>query len=388
MDSARAIFGRASTLRGARGARAAPAARPPRPARRGLGGFSAIELMVAMTISLVLIAGVLSVVFSSKTAYYENDRVARAQESGRAALELVLRDLRGAGFVGCAQPISGLFQLQNQLQDANLLLWNFGTPLQGFAATGANWTPNLDPALVPAALAATATPGSDIIAVRTVPSGSQSFSTVGVTLPSAPAITVSIQPGESLPAGQPIVISDCANATVFVLGSFAAGGATATLSPIGPNGPDPTNVTTSFNSTFAAGARVAPVSTVIYFVAPSATSAQPDLAPGPSLWRIVGSAAPAEVIPGVQAMQVRYGVDTNGDTYVDEYDTADVVDAAGNWPNVISINFALLLRSAEPNAQELDTRQYNLLGTAFGPFNDHYERTVFTTTVALRNRTS
>jgi len=350
-------------------------------------GFSIVELMVAVTLSLVLLAGVLSVVYSSKVTYRENERVARAQESGRAALELVLRDLRAAGYTGCAQPISGFLQVQNQLADSNQLLWNFATPLQGFEASGAAWVPALDPALVPAGLLA-ASPGNDIIAVRTLPASAQSFTTTGITQPNDPAVTVGIAPGETLAPGQPVILSDCANATIFALGSFAAAGATATLVPAGPGGSDPTDVSPGFSSMFSAGARVAPVATIVYFIAPSATRARPDLPPGPSLWRIVGTQPPQEVIPGVEAMHIQYGVDTDGDTFVDEYDPADVVDAAGNWPNVVSISVALLLRSAEPNAPETDTRQYTLLGTNVGPFNDRYERTLFTTTVALRNRTT
>ena len=67
-------------------------------------GFSVVELMVSMTISLLLLAGVLSVMYSSRITYDENARVSRLQEYARASVELVLRDLRSAGNQGCATP--------------------------------------------------------------------------------------------------------------------------------------------------------------------------------------------------------------------------------------------------------------------------------------------
>ena len=347
-------------------------------------GFGVVELLVAMTLSLILIAGVLSVVISSKITYNENDRVARAQEASRAALDVILRDLRGAGFPGCAQPLTGLVQINNALADSDLLLWNFSSPLQGFEAQADGWAPALDPAVVPAALASGALPGNDIIAVRTIRSGAPVFHTTAVTHPSDHNLVVA-GPVNQSPSGGPVMISDCANATIFVPSNFTPADTTATLS-WSTGGSDPANAAASLTATFAVGAQVAPVTTVIYYIAPGSSSEDASIAPSPSLWRIVGPNQPEEVIPGVEAMQIQYGVDVDGDTFVDEYDTADVVDAAGNWPNVVSISLALLIRSPLPNARELDMRQYNLLGNLVGPFNDHYERTLFTTTVALRER--
>jgi len=85
-------------------------------------GFSMVELMVALTLSLILIGGVLSLVYSSKVTYLENERVAGTQEGGRAAFELLLRDLRGSGFQGCAKPVVGLVPSNNILAHPTSLL--------------------------------------------------------------------------------------------------------------------------------------------------------------------------------------------------------------------------------------------------------------------------
>ena len=50
-------------------------------------GFSLVELMVAMTLESHPARWRLSVLYSSKVTYNENERVGRLQESGRAAVE-------------------------------------------------------------------------------------------------------------------------------------------------------------------------------------------------------------------------------------------------------------------------------------------------------------
>jgi type IV pilus assembly protein PilW len=135
---------------------------------------------------------------------------------------------------------------------------------------------------------------------------------------------------------------------------------------------------------------VTPLDTVIYYIAPG-TPAVKDGTAGPALWRIVSSfnsAQPEELVPGVERMELKYGVDTDGDTIVDEYDDADAVNTAGNWNNVVSVRVAILVRSLQANSPELDKKIYTLLDSTAGPFNDHYERSLYTTTVALRNRTT
>src|SRR3954468_7063067 len=98
--------------------------------RRVQTGFSMVELMVALTLSLILIGGVLSLVYSSKVTYMENERVAGTQEGGRAAFEMIMRDLRVSGFPGCAQPIDKLVFSSNQLNNPTSVLWALNVPLQ------------------------------------------------------------------------------------------------------------------------------------------------------------------------------------------------------------------------------------------------------------------
>jgi len=337
-------------------------------------GFSMVELMVALTLSLILIGGVLSLVYSSKVTYLENERVAGTQEGGRAAFELLLRDLRGSGFQGCAQPVAGLVPSNNILTDPTSLLWDLGVPVQGYEGSGGTFSPALDPLLSGAAAPPSA--NSDIIVIRTIRAGVPQLRTSKFINP-GDDVTVT-KTGTQKVVGNTFVISDCQAETVFAAAVTDAG-TTATLTKsVAPA--VPSNQSGNLLASFASGALVTPVDTVIYYIAPSDTA-------GTALWRIVSSnnATPEELIPGVERMELQYGVDTDGDAIVNEYDDADAVT---NWSNVVSVRVAILVRSTQANSRDLDQKKYTLLNQVVPAFKDHYQRSVYTTTITLRNRTT
>jgi type IV pilus assembly protein PilW len=349
-------------------------------------GFSMVELMVALTLSLILIAGVLSLVYSSKVTYMENERVAGTQEGGRAAFEMIMRDLRGSGFPGCAPPSANLVVSNNVLTNNTSILWALDVPMQGYEGTSGTWTPGLDPILSGAAPAPAAK--NDILVIRTIRAGLTQVR-IANKMAATDKVTVTKTSAQKVVGSNTFVISDCQSETFFAA-SVADNVTTATLTPI-TGGTAPKNQSASLVTGFDKGALVTPLDTVVYYIAPSSTPAVQGAAAGPALWRIVSSvnnAQPEELVPGVERMELKYGVDTDGDTIVDEYDDANAVNAAGNWNNVVSVRMAILVRSLQANSPDLDKKTYTLLDSSAGPFNDHYERSLYTTTVALRNRTT
>src|SRR5262245_34579794 len=223
-------------------------------------GFTIVELMVAMTISLILLAGVLAVVYSSKVAYGQNERVARLQENGRAAVELMLQDMRAGGFHGCTRTVP----FTNALTGPTDLLWNFAAPVQGYDWTSAStWTPALDATIT------SARDGSDIVAVRTV-RPFKPLMTTNAAMSSATAnITVAKNTADTLTAGTPVMISDCSAAAVFAVSAFTDGGATATIAHAvssAVSGVGPGNASADIGVQFKSGAQVVPVDTVIYYI--------------------------------------------------------------------------------------------------------------------------
>ena len=71
-----------------------------------------------------------------------------------------------------------------------------------------------------------------------------------------------------------------------------------------------------------------------------------------SLWRVLGSNTPEELVEGVQALQIVYGEDTDADRIVNNYVAANAVT---NWANIVSVSVSLLVRS-EQSGNDVDAR--------------------------------
>jgi len=68
-------------------------------------GFSLTELLVAMVVGLLLLAGLVTLMANSKKNYAQQDYSARLQENARFAMEFLSYDIRMAGFYGCSNDI-------------------------------------------------------------------------------------------------------------------------------------------------------------------------------------------------------------------------------------------------------------------------------------------
>ena len=70
--------------------------------------FTLIELMIAMLIGVFLMAGVIQIFLSAKQAYRLQENLSRLQENGRFAMDIITKDIRSAGFMGCSKvlPVS------------------------------------------------------------------------------------------------------------------------------------------------------------------------------------------------------------------------------------------------------------------------------------------
>lgn len=76
--------------------------RPSLPRRAGRNlGFTLIELMIAMILGLVVIAGVTSVFLAGQQSFRTNNALANVEDGSRIAFELMARDIREAGQTGC-----------------------------------------------------------------------------------------------------------------------------------------------------------------------------------------------------------------------------------------------------------------------------------------------
>jgi type IV pilus assembly protein PilW len=351
-------------------------------------GFSLVELMVAITLALIVTAGVISVFVGSRQTYNATAATAELTDGGRFAMKFISDSLRSAGYMSCTTaPLVVVGNLNGATPQP--LAYNFTKQLAGFeanntgigdaftvapwpvAADGNNgdWTGGLDPMLTGLPLQ-----NSDVLVIRsTIPNAQPAY--VQTITPGASSFTVNAQ--ASLQPGQLAVMSDCAYGLVFQITGITAG----TTIQHGAGGGTPGNASAPFVMDFSAGAQVTPVDTFIYFIGVGAD--------GDGALFVYSSNAtgnftqPQELVPDIEAMQVLYGMDTNTTNTVTQYLPANLVL---DFDSVLSVKVALLAASA-PGAGHpaIAGTTYNLLGTVVSVPADTRSRQVFEETIALRN---
>lgn len=92
--------------------------------KRAAAGFTLVELMIALVLGLVIIAGVISVFLGNKEAYRTNEGLSQVQDSARTAFEYLVRDIRAAGSNVC-----GVERVDSVLNSGNSLLDFDGMPV-------------------------------------------------------------------------------------------------------------------------------------------------------------------------------------------------------------------------------------------------------------------
>jgi type IV pilus assembly protein PilW len=79
-------------------------------------GLTLIEIMIAITLSLFLLGGLMQMVSSNKQTYRVQDAMARVQENGRFSLHFLSKDIRMAGYMGCSNSNGGGLTVTNNVK--------------------------------------------------------------------------------------------------------------------------------------------------------------------------------------------------------------------------------------------------------------------------------
>ncbi|WP_242112390.1 PilW family protein [Luteimonas aquatica] len=391
--------------------------------RRNQYGLSLIELMIALLIGTILMLGLLQVFSASRASYQLSEGLSRTQENGRFALDYLQRDIRMAGHFGCVNDQAHAQQNPNGLDttfgagaEEGL---RFDISIRGYEATGT--APSATGVAVeesPGAGSTAYTPalpddieeatpnriaGSDIIALRYLaPEGVP----VAVIAGSAgePSFSFDAERWDVLRSGVDdpglFGVADCTGATVFEAGndSDGAGGEIVVDADAPANDGD-------FSKVFTAGqAMLYRAESVVYYVGRKRI---PDGSWRPALYRVRFQAAPGgeveasdpqELVEGVENLQLLYGQDrelsasASPTGFVDRVGTAGAVNtsvpnAADAWRRVGLVQVGVLIASNDRTASEQATqRPPTSLGVGFALPDDGRYRTVYETTVALRNR--
>jgi len=329
---------------------------PPRDNR----GFSLIELMVAMVITLILLAGIAQIYLGSKKSFNIQNSLGRQQENGRYATETVAQDLRRAGYWGGNADVSAVTGTEGT-----------ETPAATCSATDNTWGRMLDQRIFGFNQDQTTEIGN-YACLNKGDGKDYSRGDVVVVRFAAPWViggtTTPEYEDNHLYIRSALTISEEAG-RVFK-GQDEADGANAMSTPPAPS------------------ERTSELLARAYYIGPSGQTCQG--AAVPSLYRmnLGGSGVPVaeEIAYGIDQLQVQYGLDTDGDNSLDSWLDAGVggLDEDSEWEQVIAARIWVLTRGECPETGYTNINTYAMGDENYTP-NDGYRRQLYTMTVRLRN---
>ena len=395
-------------------------------------GLTLIELLIAMLLGTLMILGATSMFTANKRVYKEVDYQGRLAENARFAMEMIIRDLRMTGFIGCAiqQEVSNnLNVLAGAAPNPTQLLsfmaltnaTNQTNSIEGSESGGA-WQPS---GSTDASLGGTAVIAADTSVANfgnpvavTMLNTSDGFTVrfledtntnlCASMISTTDTLTAQAQAGATIAAGTFLgggvyAVADCEATNIFQLNADVPGTGTPTTFTLAhaTGGIAPGNITGALSKQYLVAdptnCSASPADIMIfrarrYFVGQ-------DQAGNPGLYRQVFDADPnngnlfgefaERLIDGVENMQILYGQDTSGNRVPDAYLAATAV---ANWANVVSVKLALLFATVNEDftAPFDTTNNYQLLNAApFDPTpvaDDRRRRKIVEATVSLRNR--
>jgi type IV pilus assembly protein PilW len=306
-------------------------------------GLSLIELMVSLTIGALLLAGAVTVYMQSRNTYRTNDVASRMQEVGRYALDVIAPDVRLAGFWGLTNRpdsfTSGAGAVAGDC-GANFSI-NVATPIEGrdAKATGGGGY-NL---ACTVAAGVTAVNWADVLIVRRTTADATAFENGRVQVQSNREIAALFSNG-ALPAG--FGAGDLSETHDLIVGAYYVGEGPAV------------NGVRQFSlrrQTLIGGAG------------------------GPSV-------RDDEIIPGVQDLQVQFGLDVNADGTVERYVNPE--DAIPAGARIATVQLWLLVVAEEREIGFRDTNRtysYANANQAAAVFHDDRRRVLMTKTIQIRN---
>ena len=346
--------------------------------RRRQRGLSLIELMISLTLSLLIIAGVLYVFLGSRQSYNQMDVMSRLQENGRIAVDLLTHDLRLGGYMGCRRYGANTINMianNPPFQEADIV--------DSQAIRGVTYN-SLSSALDGTAYVTDSSSnggvdGSDVIIIRHatgdgVRLGGGSATALGQ---GETTITLTRTPGEndgtplSTSAGRSLsLITDCSKGDIFRVTNVV--------------GSSPVTITSNAGLSWGYGpdAVVFPFREDRYFLRRSGRLNRQNQ-PIISLYRMAAETNPDnadELVEGVEDMVLEYGLDEDGNGAADAYRRAGTFT---NWAQVVSVRVRLMLATVDDNTLT-EAATFTLLDG--NTVTDRRLRQEFNTLVAFRNR--
>lgn len=339
-------------------------------------GFSIVELLIALALGLLVVSGIVALFVGNSRTYEIVTAQSRLQENARFAFDFISSRARGAGYFGCAP---------DDAKTARHLVgsWNL-IPEYNITEAVDGWDANDDGTFSPDDLlslprttgSANAlvhlagngidrtdmSPTADVLVLR---AAAQPFGRLAQTLqPTGNPVVYTPGGLPDFAAEDVVLVADCEQAALFKVTAVTRVGNETTLSRVVVSGAsgasgvfeNAANITTPLGEvisatlsivgrSYGADATIARVQSTFFFLAWSAATdnrGEQVMA----LWQKAGSAAPVELVQGVEDMQLLYGVDSTDDNTinVDQYHT---IDDVADVNEIVAVRVTLRVSSVD-----------------------------------------
>lgn len=317
--------------------------------RTHVSGLSLIELLVALAIGAFLIFGATQVYVDSRNAYGVNETVARLQETARYALSAIEPDVRMANYWGLVKGASVIGGQTSQQSATAAPAWGGVTACGDNFATDLNVNVQSDDNQY---LTNWTGAGTTTVVPSSCDTATQIDNTAWSTTPVTTADTLTVRRAST-------VASPSTNNWLQICSTRIAGQLIWT-------GPACNAVSQQVNNLIVNA----------YYV--DRNSSQADGLPSLRRKTLIHPAgaqsrfADQEIIPGVEDMQVQFGIDNTGISgiatrYINPVDLETAIQAGGQ---VVAVRIWLLVRSDEPEVGFTDDRIYEYGDRTGDPVGD------------------
>lgn len=294
------------------------------------GGFSIVEILIAMLLGLFLVVALVQILIEGKESFASANYLSRLQENGRVATNMVVTDLKRAGYMGGNSDIPNIFGSAGQVAPddtcpAGSTEW--GRMIQqrilGLDDSNAGYSCIADSSYL----------RGDVLAMR---------------------------------YASPWIADDFADDQLYLRSNlfegkiFAGKDENDALNDMA----DPVGMTEHEMLAYA------------YYIGDSGRTCGGQLVP--SLFRVRldanGQPTAEELLPGIEDLQVQFG---DGERYFNGNDV-------GDWNDIVTARLWLLVRSECPESGHADSQTYTLGNQVYTP-GDNYRRQLYSSVVMLRN---
>jgi len=382
------------------------AKRAPVASRARQHGVSLVELMVGLIIGLVLVGGMITVFAGSKRSGEVNTTLTELQDSARFAMDSIVRDVRLAGFQGCADSADGGAAT---VRATNAPTGDFeATALRTYLIEAdGDWNPPPPPGFTPPAQGS---PGAPVPGTHALAAQFGSLETWPIepmaNLFSPLVLADGVKAAQiGLIDGDVAMVSDCQRAEIFTVSGVNGSSILHDKSVNQRDGSNDGRLLAAYGEPPGSDrlrARVMRFEANLYYVGDTGRSNSTG-APVHALYRLGlpylspppdnTPRPPIEMVEGVTHLSLRLGMSRRPTDAAFDLVAPDAVDAAAGL--IRQVELGLLLQSFDPIAERDDDRRYRLAGRTLVPGTvanattyrtDRRMRLAFNTTIDIRNR--